>query len=326
MDGFRQELSHPGGGLSSYPHPRLMPDFWEFPTVSMGLGPLNAIYQARFNKYLHGRGIKDTSEQRVWAFLGDGEMDEVESRRRPRPRRARGARQPHLRRQLQPAAARRTGARQRQDHPGARVVLPRRRLERHQGDLGPQVGPPARAGHRRRAREPDEPHARRRLPDLQGRERRLRPRALLRPRPAHPQAGRALERRRGLVAAPRGARLPEALRRLPRGHRAQGPADGHPREDHQGLDPRQPLRGPQRHAPDEEAHPAGPQGVPRHACRSRSRTRSSTRSSPPYFHPGMEHEHTEYMHERRRALGGGIPSRTVTAKPLVLPGDPSTTS
>ncbi|EXG80788.1 pyruvate dehydrogenase (acetyl-transferring), homodimeric type [Cryptosporangium arvum] len=79
MDGFRQEFSHSGGGLSSYPHPRLMPDFWEFPTVSMGLGPINAIYQARFNRYLHSRGIKDTSQQHVWAFLGDGEMDEVES-------------------------------------------------------------------------------------------------------------------------------------------------------------------------------------------------------------------------------------------------------
>ncbi|MEO7981016.1 MAG: pyruvate dehydrogenase (acetyl-transferring), homodimeric type, partial [Sporichthyaceae bacterium] len=79
LDGFRQELSHPGGGLSSYPHPRLMPDFWEFPTVSMGLGPINAIYQARFNRYLHNRGIKDTSQQRVWAYLGDGEMDEPES-------------------------------------------------------------------------------------------------------------------------------------------------------------------------------------------------------------------------------------------------------
>ncbi len=79
MDGFRQELSHDGGGLSSYPHPRLMPDFWEFPTVSMGLGPINAIYQARFNRYLHGRGLKDTSDQRVWAFLGDGETDEPES-------------------------------------------------------------------------------------------------------------------------------------------------------------------------------------------------------------------------------------------------------
>ncbi len=79
LDGFRQELSHPGGGLPSYPHPRLMPDFWEFPTVSMGLGGLNAIYQARFNRYLHHRGIKDTSDQHVWAFLGDGEMDEPET-------------------------------------------------------------------------------------------------------------------------------------------------------------------------------------------------------------------------------------------------------
>jgi pyruvate dehydrogenase E1 component len=79
LDGFRQELSHSGAGLPSYPHPRLMPDFWEFPTVSMGLGAINAIYQARFNRYLQHRGIKDTSQQRVWAFLGDGEMDEPES-------------------------------------------------------------------------------------------------------------------------------------------------------------------------------------------------------------------------------------------------------
>ena len=82
MDGFRQEQSHAGfgGGLPSYPHPRLMPDFWQFPTVSMGLGPMNAVYQARFNHYLNDRGIKDTSDQHVWAFLGDGEMDEPESR------------------------------------------------------------------------------------------------------------------------------------------------------------------------------------------------------------------------------------------------------
>jgi len=80
LDGFRQEKSHHTGGLSSYPHPRLMPDFWEFPTVSMGLGPINAIYQAQFNKYLHGRNLRDTSDQHVWAFLGDGEMDEPESR------------------------------------------------------------------------------------------------------------------------------------------------------------------------------------------------------------------------------------------------------
>ncbi|MGA1067081.1 MAG: pyruvate dehydrogenase (acetyl-transferring), homodimeric type, partial [Alphaproteobacteria bacterium] len=79
LDGFRREVSNPAGGLSSYPHPRLMPEFWQFPTVSMGLGPLHSIYQARFNRYLHARGFKDTSDQHVWAFLGDGEMDEPES-------------------------------------------------------------------------------------------------------------------------------------------------------------------------------------------------------------------------------------------------------
>ncbi len=80
LNGFRQELSHRGhgGGLPSYPHPRLMPDFWEFPTVSMGLGAINAIYQARFNRYLLAREIKDTSRSHVWGFLGDGETDEPE--------------------------------------------------------------------------------------------------------------------------------------------------------------------------------------------------------------------------------------------------------
>ncbi len=77
---FRQEVQHGAGrGLPSYPHPRLMPEFWEFPTVSMGLTALNSIYQARFNRYLHNRGVKDTADQHVWAFLGDGEMAEPES-------------------------------------------------------------------------------------------------------------------------------------------------------------------------------------------------------------------------------------------------------
>lgn len=77
MDNFRQETG--GNGLSSYPHPWLMPDFWQFPTVSMGIGPLAGIYQARFLKYLHDRGIADTSDRKVWVFCGDGEMDEPES-------------------------------------------------------------------------------------------------------------------------------------------------------------------------------------------------------------------------------------------------------
>src|SRR4029077_13579064 len=77
LDHFRREVG--GGGLSSYPHARLMPDFWEFPTVSMGIGPISAVYQARFNRYLQNRGLADTSASRVWAFLGDGEMDEPEA-------------------------------------------------------------------------------------------------------------------------------------------------------------------------------------------------------------------------------------------------------
>jgi pyruvate dehydrogenase E1 component len=77
LDGFRREIG--GDGLSSYPHPRLMPDFWEYPTVSMGLGPINSLYQARFNRYLHHRQLDDTSESRVWCFIGDGECDEPET-------------------------------------------------------------------------------------------------------------------------------------------------------------------------------------------------------------------------------------------------------
>ena len=78
LENFRRELAQ-GGGLSSYPHPWLMPGFWQFPTVSMGLAPIMAIYQARFNRYLLHRGLKDTSKQRVWCFVGDGESDEPES-------------------------------------------------------------------------------------------------------------------------------------------------------------------------------------------------------------------------------------------------------
>ena len=171
-------------GPELVPAPAPDADFWEFPTVSMGLGPISAIYQARYNRYLHNRGLLDTSEL---ARLG------VPRRRRDRrariarcaPRRvARGARQPDLRRQLQPAAARRPGARQRQDHPGARVGLPRRRLERDQGHLGPRVGRPARPRRRRPARPEDERDPRRRVPEVLGRRRRLHPRALLRARPA----------------------------------------------------------------------------------------------------------------------------------------------
>ena len=78
LENFRREL-RPGGGLSSYPHPWLMPDFWEFPTVSMGLSPILAIYQARFNRYLEDRGLKPRADTKVWALIGDGETDEPEA-------------------------------------------------------------------------------------------------------------------------------------------------------------------------------------------------------------------------------------------------------
>ena len=95
----------PGTGLSSYPHPRLMPDFWEFPTVSMGLGPLTAIYQARFNRYLQARGIANTENSRVWCFLGDGECDEPEALGIAFPGIPRKARQSDFCGELQSAAA-----------------------------------------------------------------------------------------------------------------------------------------------------------------------------------------------------------------------------
>ena len=162
LKNFRRELQATPG-LSSYPHPWLMPDFWEFPTVSMGLGPIMAIYQARFNHYLVDRGIKpDAAASRVWAFLGDGECDEPEALGRHHAGRPRTTRQPDLRHQLQPAAARRPGPRQRQDHPGIGRRLPRRRLERHQGHLGLRLGPAAGQGRRRPAGAPDGRSGRRR--------------------------------------------------------------------------------------------------------------------------------------------------------------------
>ena len=166
----------------SYPHPRLMPDFWEFPTVSMGLGPIDAIYQARFNRYLQNRGLA-----RHVAARASGPSSATA--RPTSPRRSarstsppRGPRQPDLRRQLQPPAPRRPGPRQRQDHPGARGRLPRLGLERHQGHLGPRVGRAPRPRRRRRPRREDEHDRRRRVPEVLGRRRGVHPRALLRAR------------------------------------------------------------------------------------------------------------------------------------------------
>ena len=275
LDNFRQEIG--GNGLSSYPHPRLMPDFWEFPTVSMGIGPINAIYQARFNRYLANRRIADTSRIEGLGLPGRRRVRRARVPRRPDPGRERVPRQPHLRRQLQPPAPRRPRPGQRQDHPGAGSRLPGRGVERHQGHLGLQVGRAPRPRRRRRPRQQDEHHPRRRVPEVLGRVGRLHPPALLRPRPPPAGPGRAPLRRRAAHPAPGRPRLPQALRRLPGRGRARGRAHRHPGQDHQGLDPRPRRRGPQRHPPDQEDVEEGPAASS--ATGSTSTTCSPTRPS-----------------------------------------------
>ena len=178
LDNFRRELA-PGGGLSSYPHPWLMPEFWEYPTVSMGLGPDHGDLPGA----VHPLPGRSRAEETV-GLEGVGVSRRRRNRRARVARRhhaagARKARQPHLRRQLQPAAARRPGARQRPDHPGARSGVPRRRLERHQGDLGQGLGSAARERQRRPARQADGRDRRRRVSEVHRRVGRVPARAFL---------------------------------------------------------------------------------------------------------------------------------------------------
>ena len=204
---------------------------------------------------------------------------------RARPRGARTARQPDLRRQLQPAAARRSGARRRQGHPGVRVDVPRHGLERDQGRLGPAVGRAARPRRRRRARQQDEHDRRRRVPEVRGRVGRVHPRALLRSRPAPAQDGRAPLRRRAATPAARWSRLPQDLRGVQDRGGARGHAHGHPRQDREGLDARRRLRGAQRDAPDQEDVARSAEGAARPALhgdpRQGSRERAWRRTSIP---------------------------------------------
>ena len=145
---FRQELASVGG-LSSYPHPYLMPDFWQFPTVSMGLAPIMSIYQARFIRYLQSRGLISGEEPRDLVFRRRRRNGRTGIFRRAHAGVAGKSRQSYLGRQLQSAAPRRPGARQRQNHSGTRSAVSRRRLERHQSHLGLRLGSAARQGRQR---------------------------------------------------------------------------------------------------------------------------------------------------------------------------------
>ena len=250
LDNFRHEVG--GDGLPSYPHPRSLPDFWEFPTVSMGLGPLAAIYQAHVNRYLELRRLVDTSGSRVWCFVGDGEMDEPESI---------GALGVAGREHLDNLIFVVNCNLQRLDGPvrgNGKIIQELEAVFRGAGwnvikvIWGSRLGRAAGQGRRRRPARPHEHDGRRRVPEAGRRVRCLHPGALLRPGPPPAQAGRGPERRRAGLASPRRARLPQALRRLQARHRAARRADRHPGQDDQGVDARSRDRGPQRHAPDQE--------------------------------------------------------------------------
>src|SRR5712691_7031495 len=181
---------------------------------------------------------------------------------RHRPGRARAARQPHLRRERQPAAAGRPGARQRKDHPGAGGHVPGRGLERHQGDLGPALGPAAGARPERHLDAADDGSGRRRVPDVQEPRRRVRARALLQ----HARAegdGRRLFRRGHLELEPRRSRPVQGVRRLPCGGEPQRSAHGHPGEDDQGLPDGRGRRGNEHRPSDQEAVSRGDPEDPR---------------------------------------------------------------
>ena len=320
LDGFRQELSHPAGSVSSYPHPRLMPDFWEFPTVSMGLGPLNAIYQARFNRYLHGRGIKDTSQQQVWAFLGDGEMDEPESR---------GALQIAAQEELDNLTFVINCNLQRLDGPvrGNGKII--QELESFFRGAGWNVIKVV------WGRKWDELLAR----DSDGALVNLMNRTPDGDYQTYKAEDGAFIRENFFGRDPRTRKMVEGwtddeIWALSRG----------------GHDYRK-MYAAYRSATEHKGQPTVilAKTIKGWTLGSHFEGRNATHQMkkltledlklfrdrlqipftddqldeklPPYYHPGMDHEHIEYMLERRRALGGGVPQRRVASKPLVLPPD-----
>ena len=230
---FRREVD--GKGISSYPHPWLMPDFWQFPTVSMGLGPIQAIYQARFLKYLHARGLANTEGRKVWAFIGDGETDEPETL---------GAIGMASREKLDNLIFVINCNLQRLDgpvHGNGKIIQD---LEGEFRGAGWNViklvwgsyWDPLLARDKEGILLPRHGgDGRRRVPELQGERRRVRAQALLRQASEAARDGVASHRRGHLAAEPRRPRPVQDLRRLPPRGEPQGPADGDPRQDHQGL-------------------------------------------------------------------------------------------
>jgi len=266
LDHFRREVG--GAGLPSYPHPRRMPDFWEFPTVSMGIGPLNAVYQARFNRYLLHRQIADTSKAKVWCFVGDGEMDEPES-----------------------MAALHLAATEQLDNLIFVVNCNLQRLDgpvRGNGKIIQELEATYRGGGWNvikviwgRAwddllqRDVDGVLVNQMNTTCDGQFQKY-----------SVESG-AYIREHFFGPDPRLRKIPEALRRLQGRRGARGQPDGHPGQDHQGLDARPRVRGPQRHPPDQEDDRGGAEDLPRPALPRHSR-QGARRGRPALLPPRPE--------------------------------------
>ena len=310
LESFRREVD--GNGLPSYPHPRRLPEFWEFPTVSMGLSPLNAVAQARINRYLLHHELADTSQAKVWCFVGDGEMDEPE---------AKAGLSIAAREQLDNLIFVVNCNLQRLDGPvrgGGKIIQELEMAFRGAGwnvikvIWGRGVGRAARGRRRRRARPQDERDRRRRLPEVRDRVRRVHPGALLRARPAPAQDGGAPLGRGPPEAAARRARLPQALRRVPRGDRAPGESHRHPRQDGEGMDARQLGGGAQRDPPGEEDDGGG-------VVEFRDRLYMDIPDDAlgelaPYARPADDSPELAYLRARRNVLNGALPRRVATRR------------
>ena len=316
MDSFRREAI-PGKGLSSYPHPRLMPHFWEFPTVSMGLGPLTAIYQARFNRYLQARGIANTENSRVWCFLGDGECDEPE---------ALGSLFLASREKLDNLIFVVNCNLQRLDGPvrgNGKIIQELEMVFRGAGwnvikvIWGREWDDLLRRDQDGVLLEKMNETVDGAYQKLCDRKRRLYPRAVLRAGSAPAQTGRAFERSGSAEPSARRTRLPETVCRLQTGRRAQRIPDRHPGQDRERLGAGRRISGKKCHASaeEDESGPAAGISQPAGIAHHRPAAGRGALLSPGAGEPG----NPVSAGTAAARLGGPLPQRIVRSKPLSLP-------
>jgi pyruvate dehydrogenase E1 component len=319
LENFRRELN-PGGGLSSYPHPWLMPDFWEYPSVSMGLSPIMAIYHARFIRYLEDRGLKKPSAgAKVWAFLGDGETDEPESL---------GAITLPSREKLDNLIFVVNCNLQRLDGPvrgNGQIVqelgsgVPRRRLERDQVPVGPRLGRSTGEGPRRPPGEADGRNRRRPVPEIYGRVGRLFARAFLGRRSEAARHGQAPVGRRAQETDAGRPRPVQGLQRLQGGGGIQGRAHRDLARTIKGYGMGEAGEGKniahqQKKLSEDELRAVRDRfGLP---------VPDEKIGEAPYYRPDEKSPEIIYVRERRKALGGSLPVRSAkNPNTLTLPSN-----